>query len=441
MPKVSVIMPSLNVCKYIKESVESVIDQTLRDIEIIAIDAGSTDGTLEILREYAAKDSRIRLISSDRKSYGYQVNMGISLAKGNYIGIVETDDYVEPDMYETLYQSAISDDYDYVKGTALAFREISKDIVITSAIKCLNTAKEALNPSEYPELFSTDRFLWLGLYRADFVKNIKLNETPGAAYQDIGFIYRVLNNASKALYLDKVVYHYRQDNMNASGYNHKAFKYLTDEYNVLLKLEMTQKWQAAVYKKMLEQCLGRFSNMAISGRYWDEYAPEIEILREWLLDAENRGIITKETLGDYNWNLLQTWKSGSEHLYRHYAEPYCQKGAKVKKYFQSIGDSSIVIFGAGKYGRFFHMLSENRYPGKVVAYCDNKPELAETMLQGVKIVAPEKAVELYPQAVFVISVYRDVETVYEQLSKLGVCKEKIVRYEPECDNMLMNLIY
>lgn len=441
VPEVSVIMPTLNVVKYIEQCMKSVINQTLRDLEIIVIDAGSTDGTLEILQEYAAKDSRIRLISSDKKSYGYQVNMGISLAKGNYIGIVETDDYIESDMYEVLLENAKAGDYEYVKGTAEAFREISKDIVISSPIKSVEGDRVELKPSEHPELFSTDRFLWLGIYRADFVKMIRLNETPGAAYQDIGFMYQVLTKAQKALYLDKVGYHYRQDNMNASGYNHKAFKYLTDEYSVLLKLEMTQMWQAAVYKKMLEQCLGRFNNMAISGKYWDEYAAEIEMLREWLLDAENQNIITEEIVGDYSWNLLQIWKSGSDDLYRHYVEAYSQKNDKVRKCFQNIGGCSIVIFGAGKYGRFFHTLSENRYPGKVVAYCDNKPELTGTLLQGVEIVAPETAVERYPQAVFVISVYKDVETVYVQLSKLGVCKERIVRYEPECDNMLLNMKY
>ena len=69
-PKVSVIMPSLNVAPYVRECIESVLGQTLREIEIICVDAGSTDGTLEILREYAEKDSRITLIVSDKKSYG-----------------------------------------------------------------------------------------------------------------------------------------------------------------------------------------------------------------------------------------------------------------------------------------------------------------------------------------------------------------------------------
>ena len=102
MPKVSVIMPSLNVVQYIQECMESVVRQTLSDIEIICVDAGSTDGTLEILQEFAKKDQRMSIIVSDKKSYGYQMNLGLKAAKGEYIGIVETDDFIEPNMYEDL---------------------------------------------------------------------------------------------------------------------------------------------------------------------------------------------------------------------------------------------------------------------------------------------------------------------------------------------------
>ena len=102
-PKVTVIMPSLNVKPYIKECVKSVMNQTLKELEIICIDAGSTDGTYEVLQDFALRDQRIRLIHTDKKSYGYQINQGLQLASAEYIGIVETDDYIEPQMYERLF--------------------------------------------------------------------------------------------------------------------------------------------------------------------------------------------------------------------------------------------------------------------------------------------------------------------------------------------------
>ena len=123
--KVTVIMPSLNVHSYIRPCIESVINQTLENLEILCIDAGSTDGTLEILQEYEAKDQRIRLIRSDRKSYGYQVNLGIKAAKGEYLAIVETDDSIRDTMYERLTELADQYQLDVIKADYQSFRTVS----------------------------------------------------------------------------------------------------------------------------------------------------------------------------------------------------------------------------------------------------------------------------------------------------------------------------
>ena len=109
MPEISVIMPSLNVAPYIRECMDSVLCQSLKNIEILCIDAGSTDGTWEILEEYARKDVRVQLIRSDKKSYGYQMNLGLKAANGEYIGIVETDDYILPETFEELCTNPIPD--------------------------------------------------------------------------------------------------------------------------------------------------------------------------------------------------------------------------------------------------------------------------------------------------------------------------------------------
>ena len=106
MAKVSVIIPVLNGAEYIRECMDSIVGQTLSDIEIIPVDAGSTDGTLEILKEYAKKDTRIKLLTADKKSMGYQYNLGIQNADGEYVGFCESDDYLASDMLEKLYRTA-----------------------------------------------------------------------------------------------------------------------------------------------------------------------------------------------------------------------------------------------------------------------------------------------------------------------------------------------
>ena len=136
---VSVIMPSLNVAPYIEMCMDSVLCQTLQQIEILCIDAGSTDGTLEILKKYALKDERIRILESSRKSYGYQINLGIKEAKGQYIGIVETDDFIDASMYRELYSYTQKDFPDFIKGGFYDYAEFeNKKFISESSLRNLS---------------------------------------------------------------------------------------------------------------------------------------------------------------------------------------------------------------------------------------------------------------------------------------------------------------
>ena len=116
MPKVSIVIPIYNVEQYLRECLESVVNQTLKEIEIICVNDGSTDSSPEILKEYAEKDNRIKVISKPNSGYGHTMNVGIDAAIGEYIGIVESDDYVKLDMYETLYNIAKKNDLDVVRA-------------------------------------------------------------------------------------------------------------------------------------------------------------------------------------------------------------------------------------------------------------------------------------------------------------------------------------
>ena len=107
MPEISVIMPSLNVARYYEKCMDSVLSQTFEDFEVLSVDAGSTDGTLEMIERYQAKDSRVRLLRSPVKSYGAQMNLAMDAAEGKYIAIVETDDCAEPDMLECLHDAIV----------------------------------------------------------------------------------------------------------------------------------------------------------------------------------------------------------------------------------------------------------------------------------------------------------------------------------------------
>ena len=220
-PRVSILMPSLNVADYIGEALESVVAQTMRDIEIICIDAGSTDGTLEVIKRFADGDGRIRIIHSDVKSYGLQMNLGLKAAKGEYVAIVETDDAILPTMCERMYAVATANAADIVKADYVRFSgELSDSECERTVMPCTQ------NPDLYGKTVDPrdDRralpftIICGNIYRRSFLEseNIRFNETPGASYQDIGFFMQTTLLARRIYFLNEHFYLYRRDNPNSS---------------------------------------------------------------------------------------------------------------------------------------------------------------------------------------------------------------------------------
>ena len=212
--------------------------QTLKDIEIICVDAGSTDGTLEILREYEAKDGRIRVLVAERKSYGLQMNMGMDAATGEYLGIVETDDWVPPKMFQDLYRVAKKNDVDFVKADFYRFT-VNPDGSLNKAYNKLarddSYYNRVLTPGEEPETFKFIMNTWSGIYNLEFLRrwNIRHNETLGASYQDNGFWFQTFCRARRALFLNTPYYMNRRDNPNSSVYSTSKVYCMRDEYDYL----------------------------------------------------------------------------------------------------------------------------------------------------------------------------------------------------------------
>ena len=121
MAKVSIIVPIYNVEQYLEECMDSIVGQTLEDLEIICVNDGSTDGSLDILKKYAAADDRIIIIDKENEGYGCAMNDGLDRATGDYVGIVEPDDYVDIHMYEDLYHIAEEKNLDIVKADFYRF--------------------------------------------------------------------------------------------------------------------------------------------------------------------------------------------------------------------------------------------------------------------------------------------------------------------------------
>ncbi|WP_323735668.1 glycosyltransferase family 2 protein [Methanosphaera sp. ISO3-F5] len=221
-PKVSVIMPSLNMKKYITQSIESVINQTLTDIEILCIDAGSDDGTLEILKKYAEEDERVHVFLSNKKSYGAQVNQGLNNAKGEYVSIIETDDYIQENMLESLYNLTQIGYIDIVKGNFYhVYDNVENIIKADTAKRSLANLDKAFKINNQPIFLEGHPSIWSAIYKRSFLLNneIMFLEEEGGAWVDNPFFYETALKAQTIRYTDTPYYYYRESNENSSTNN------------------------------------------------------------------------------------------------------------------------------------------------------------------------------------------------------------------------------
>ena len=212
---ISIIMPSLNVKPFIEECLLSVINQTLKSIEIICVDAGSTDGTLELINNYAQKDSRIKIFHSDKKSYGYQMNIGISNAQGDYIGIVETDDFIDEKMYETLYDLTDNGSVDIAKVNFFHFYDESSKRIDSSK---KNLPEKPFTIYDNADILNGHPSIWAAIYKKSFLmeNNITFMEAPGGGWVDNPFLFETFLSANTITYKDEPYYYYRELNPSSS---------------------------------------------------------------------------------------------------------------------------------------------------------------------------------------------------------------------------------
>ncbi len=230
MSKVSVIIPVYNVEKYLRECLDSVVNQTFKDIEIICVNDGSTDNSLDILREYEKKDNRIKVISKHNSGYGATMNIGLETATGEYIGIVESDDFVEPNMFETLYNIAKENNLDLVRCQYYLYKssDNSNELfdntwVLMNKVYC---------PLDVNTPFMQAPAIWCNLIKRDMIfdNNIRFLETPGASYQDTSFAFKLYVCAKRFMMIDNAFLHYRTDNENSSVNSASKANFVLTEY-------------------------------------------------------------------------------------------------------------------------------------------------------------------------------------------------------------------
>ena len=230
-PKISVLIPIYNVEKYLRECLSSLAAQTFTDFEALCINDGSTDNSQAIIEEFC-QDPRFRLINKENSGYGASMNRGLKEATGEYIAILESDDFLDAEALETELQVAEAFSAEVVKaGFYFYWSEPTPHDEFCELMPKQDCGR-LVNPQEETAIFYEKPSIWSALYRRDFLEqhDIRFLETPGASYQDAGFNFKVWASATRAVFLDQGFLHYRQDGETQSVRSPGKVYCVCDEY-------------------------------------------------------------------------------------------------------------------------------------------------------------------------------------------------------------------
>lgn len=223
--KVSVIIPVYNTENYIDKCISSVLNQTLKDIQIILINDGSTDSSLEKCKKWAKENNNIELISKENGGQGQARNIGLDLTKGQYVFFLDSDDYLPEDAMESLYNENIKKDCDLVCGTSISVFKNGdkiKNANVLNTKKFEGSGKELIVNTNYKGI---QPMVWLYMYKTKFLKENSIKFPEGVYHEDCEFTLKVLYKATQICFIDKTTYYqFISDNSTMRSVNFKKCK-------------------------------------------------------------------------------------------------------------------------------------------------------------------------------------------------------------------------
>lgn len=237
MPKVSIIIPIYNSAEYLKACMDSIVKQTLKDIEIICINDGSTDNSEKIIQQYAKKDKRIIYIKQENQGLSITRNNGIKLATGDYIGFVDSDDTVSLNFFEELYNLAHATNADVAYCSLATVRnnetKIVYDVQDVDVFYCTEEKYEVANIPYNCHVVNK-------LYKRKFLLKTGILFEPKVFYEDMEFTHKVLHNSNKLVTVPNSVYYYyerstsivnrktKENEIQLDKARYKSLKYVLD---------------------------------------------------------------------------------------------------------------------------------------------------------------------------------------------------------------------
>lgn len=372
MIKVSVIIPVFHVEKYLRKCLDSIVRQTLQDIEIILVNDASPDGCADIMKEYAAKDSRIKCIYlTENHMMGGARNKGVEIAKGEYITFVDSDDYLEVTMLEKLYDKAIITDSDMVYCTYHYTREdgsIIKDVYLFppefDGELTIGKKKGIINKLAYP---------WGKLFRTSIWKSENIQFPEDIIYEDGPTIPLAILYMKRCSFVEEALYYYVLHNQSAMN-KRNSFRHLdTQKSAFIFKKRMEERglyeqfreetdfyFLIRYYKNMIEICLKFYDVVPINimtdtrnfiRKHYQDYRQNPYYLT---LTGEERMLLQ---MNDINPRLAVWWYKNRSLIMRHigrkregifyYKKYYVQRRERLLRLLYRYQDKKTGIWGAG----------------------------------------------------------------------------------------------
>lgn len=313
MVKVSVVIPVYNVEQYLERCLDSIINQTLNDIEIICVNDGSTDKSLEILEKYASNDSRIKILSQENGGHAVATNNGINLATGEYLFLMDSDDILKIDALEKTYNVAKEKDVDFVLFKAINYDDAKQEYYeneFYSMNKIANTVGD--NIFNYHDLgkrvFNVVVAPWTKLYNMNFIKDIGVKFPEGLIFDDNVFFWEVMLSAEKVYFLKEHLFYRRWYENSSTRAGDKRFIDSLIINSMIIDLfdefgELKGVYKEVLFNRKVSLAEKRFTqiNEEFKELYFDEMQKNFF---NWIQNDENLYSINK-TLTQRNRNILK----------------------------------------------------------------------------------------------------------------------------------------
>lgn len=254
-PKISIILPIYKVEKYLKKCIDSILAQTFKDFELILVDDGSPDRCPEICDEYAKLDQRIRVIHKKNGGLSDARNAGLDIAQGDFVGFVDSDDYVSKQMLEVMYKNIVKYNADWVMGNYV--RVDQNDCIIHDNNAYQIHAERCYSRDEFIEELVTEHgsffvIAWSKLYKRDVFEHLRFPK--GKQHEDEFLIHHIVGRSEKIVCIKEVVYYYlqRSESIMNTNFNVNRMDYgeaLIDRYHYTKNIKKKE-WKDSTVKKL-----------------------------------------------------------------------------------------------------------------------------------------------------------------------------------------------